>query len=381
LSGKIRHFFRKNKERVVFRWDKLIIRLRGYFIDLKCILFVPQLKRFINSIFKSDKDVLTIGIVREGGFGDRMTLGAFAVAVKRKFPNSHITAMVVINKEPLTRHPAIDKVRLYEGLNWDKKEKDNKYRYDILYLLKYVPKVIINKDGLNDYQKDVDNIFSRYSDIYYESHGHNIPRSLQRLGKNSIDFLCQCACLDGGQRDLSIKLTENDDKIINDLQINEYITIHNGDFRGRSNKCWPTERWVELVKRLKKIGLSAVQLGVERDEFIEGSYDLRGKTTIYQAAAVLKRGLTHIDTEGGMVFIAKAVGKRSIVLFGPTYKEWFGLENNINIRTKDDICDPCCDQPDWYWTCHLGYDSCKAMVTITVEEVVKEVVKLIETNP
>jgi len=374
----MRYFFRKNKERVVFRWNKWIIRLRGYIIDLKCIFFIPQLSRFIDSTLKFDKDILTIGIVHDGGFGDRMTLGAFAVAVKRKFQNSHITAMVVLNKEPLTRHPAIDKVRLYKNLLWDKKEKYNKHRYDILYLLKYVPKVIVNKDGLNEYKESVDEMFSRYSDIYYESFGHNIPRSLQRLNKNSIDFLCECACLDGGQRDLSIKLTENDNKIINNLQIDEFITINNGDFRGRGNKCWPTVRWKELVKKLNEIGLTTVQVGLERDEFVEGTYDLRGKTTIYEAAAAMKRGLFHIDTEGGMVFVAKAVGKRSLVLFGPLYKEWFGLDNNINIRTKEDICDPCCDQKDWYWTCHLGYKSCKAMGTITVEDVVQEAVKLRE---
>ena len=129
----------------------------------------------------------------------------------------------------------------------------------------------------------------------------------------------------------SIKLTENDNKIINNLLIDEFITINNGDFRGRGNKCWPTVRWKELVKKIEKIGLSTVQLGVERDEFIEGSYDLRGKTTIYEAAAAMKRGLFHIDTEGGMVFLAKAVGKRSIVLFGPTYKEFFGLEDDVAI--------------------------------------------------
>jgi len=46
--------------------------------------------------------------------------------------------------------------------------------------------------------------------------------------------------------------------------------------------------------------------------------------------------------------IAKAVNKYSIVLFEPNYIEYFGLENNINIRTKKDICDPCCNKNGWY---------------------------------
>ena len=56
------------------------------------------------------------------------------------------------------------------------------------------------------------------------------------------------------------------------------------------------------------------------------------------------------------------------------------LENNINIRTKEDICEPCCDQKDWYWTCHLGYKSCKAMETIKVEDVVQEITKITGLN-
>lgn len=331
-------------------------------------------------MLKSDKDVLTIGIVREGGIGDRMILGAFAVAVKRKFPNSHITAIVNNSIEPLTRHDAIDKMKLYKPVHWDKTEKNSKGRYDILYLLKYVPKVIVNKYSLNEYKKSVDEIFSRYSDIYYESHGHNIPRSLQSLKKNSIDFLCECACLEGGQRDLSIKLTANDNKILLNLQTNKYITIHNGDFRGRGNKCWPTDSWKELVKKMKKIGLSVVQLGVELDEFVEGSYDLRGKTTIYEAAAIIKQSLNHIDTEGGLVYLSKAVGQKSIVLFGPNYPGFFGLKGNINYRGGDDICETCCYKDGWWWECHLGYDSCKAMETITVEDVMQKVVKLREIN-
>jgi ADP-heptose:LPS heptosyltransferase len=370
----------KNKERVVFRWKKLVIKLGGYFIDLKCILFVPQLSRFINYMLKPDKDILTIGIVREGGIGDRMILGVFAEAVKRKFPNSHITAIVNNSKEPLTRNNAINKVRLYKSVHWDKIEKINQYRYDILYLLKYVPKVIVNNASFNGYKKDVDNIFKQYSNIYNQSVGHNIPKHLQMLNKNSIDFLCQCACLDGGQKDLSLTLTQKENNFVKKLQIDKYVTINNGDFRGRGNKCWPTDRWKELVKKLKEIGLSAVQLGIKRDEYVEGSHDLREKTTIYEAAAIIKGGVFHIDTEGGFVFIAKAVGKRSVVLFGPTYVECFGLESNINIRTKEDFCDPCCDHHGWYWNCPLGYNSCKAMEAITPEDVFQEVLKLEAIN-
>ena len=70
-----------------------------------------------------------------------------------------------------------------------------------------------------------------------------------------------------------------------------------------------------------------------------------------------------------MVYLSKAVGQKSIVLFGPNYPGFFGLKGNIHYRGGDDICEPCCYKDGWWWECHLGYDSCKAMEAIASEKV------------
>ena len=48
-------------------------------------------------------------------------------------------------------------------------------------------------------------------------------------------------------------------------------------------------------------------------------------------AHVLKNTLFHLDIEGGLVHIATQLGTKCIVLFGPTVKEYYGYEENINI--------------------------------------------------
>lgn len=366
LQKKFSHFFQKNKDRVVFRWNKLIIKLRGYFIDLKCILLIPQLYRFLVSKLKLDKDILSIGIHREGGIGDRMVLGAFVTAVKRKFPSSYITVVVNNSKDPLVRHPHIDKIKLIKKLQWDKLVKYLKHRYDIFYELRWVPKVFVNVNSLDDYKNSVSKIVEKYS---YEYDYPDSSVTHRTLKKNCIDLLCEYALLEGGQKDLFININESDKKLLKSLPFDGYITIKNGAFRGRKNKCWPTDNWDKLVEKIREIGPRVILLGSENDDYVDGCYDLRGKTTIYEAAAVIENSLLHIDTEGGLVYIASSVGKKAIVLFGPTYTDFFKIDGNINIRTKDDICEPCCDQDRWGSKCPIGYNSCQAMEAIYPDEV------------
>ena len=47
---------------------------------------------------------------------------------------------------------------------------------------------------------------------------------------------------------------------------------------------------------------------------------------------MIKHGLCHIDTEGGLVHLANAVHGRCVVLFGPTPVEFFGYPQNINLE-------------------------------------------------
>ena len=127
----------------------------------------------------------------------------------------------------------------------------------------------------------------------------------------------------------------------------KYITFNTGfgDFSGKVGnpdfvclKSWPKNYWEEFVKN---IGIPCVQIGAGLScEIISGTaLNLVNKLTITESAEVMRGGLFHIDMEGGLSILNQHLGKRSVVLFGPTAVENQGREFNLNIRCSN--CQPC----------------------------------------
>jgi ADP-heptose:LPS heptosyltransferase len=68
--------------------------------------------------------------------------------------------------------------------------------------------------------------------------------------------------------------------------------------------------------------------------------NLCGKTTFGELLVLLKMAHYHIDSECGMVHLRHFLSaKPSIVLFGPTKKDFYAYPENINISS--DICIGC----------------------------------------
>ena len=102
-------------------------------------------------------------------------------------------------------------------------------------------------------------------------------------------------------------------------------------------KSWPKEHWAEFVE---KIGVPCVQVGAGKScEIIPGALNLVNQLTIQESAEVMRKGLFHIDMEGGLSILNQHLGKKSVVLFGPTAPEQQGRSFNLNLRS--DICMPC----------------------------------------
>ena len=105
----------------------------------------------------------------------------------------------------------------------------------------------------------------------------------------------------------------------------KYITFNTGygEFSGKPEekgiiciKSWPNEHWEEFVS---KIGVPCVQIGKGAScSIIPGAINLVDKLTIQESAAVMQRGLFHVDMEGGLSILNQHLGKKSVVLFGPT---------------------------------------------------------------
>lgn len=106
------------------------------------------------------------------------------------------------------------------------------------------------------------------------------------------------------------------------------------------NKLWPHERF-QIVADALKDEFDLIQLGATSDPELNGALDLRGKTSVRQAAAILSVSQLFIGLATGLVHLARAVECRSVVIYGgredPTRSGYSANEN----LCWDGPCAPC----------------------------------------
>jgi hypothetical protein len=122
------------------------------------------------------------------------------------------------------------------------------------------------------------------------------------------------------------------------LESRPYVTVHNGYdpnmvvSHERATKCYPHFGQVIDQLRASHPDVTFVQIGIHTSEKIATTdISLLSKTSLPEAAGLIRGALFHIDNEGGLVHLAAAMGTRSCVVFGPTSSRYFGYPANINI--------------------------------------------------
>ena len=82
-----------------------------------------------------------------------------------------------------------------------------------------------------------------------------------------------------------------------------------------ANKEWAPSRFADVVRGLPT-GLRAVQLGLANDPAIPGAIDLRGRTTMREAAAVISASKAFVGLEGFLGHLARAVNCPAVIVLG-----------------------------------------------------------------
>lgn len=180
---------------------------------------------------------------------------------------------------------------------------------------------------------------------------------------------------------VNIPLDDGAEKEFRELGLSGYgyLTINcgNGDCADDSMvaKSWPAACYEELTGLVKRNfpHIRIVQLGGKGAVRIKGCdlYMFGRDFTLVEH--ILKNALLHIDIEGGLVHIASQLGTKCIVLFGPTVEEYYGYENNINIRAGN--CRDCWGLYEDMNKCARGMTQPECMYAITPEMVCGEVEK------
>jgi Glycosyltransferase family 9 (heptosyltransferase) len=140
-----------------------------------------------------------------------------------------------------------------------------------------------------------------------------------------------------------------------------FITIHDGfdethTFKGRSMKNWDLQHWADFIKEVKRnTGFLVVQLGGPSSRIIKSAdLNFAGVLSFKQSMKMLSKSKLHVDGDSGLVHAAHRLGVRSVVLFGPTNADFFGYEENINM--KPNYCGGCWWlKPSWMKECAMGH--------------------------
>ena len=167
-----------------------------------------------------------------------------------------------------------------------------------------------------------------------------------------------------------------------------YITIHDGFDNsvaippGAATKCWPIEHWQTLVSELKSTDpqLRIVQIGARKSRHIPGvDVDLVDRTTLHETAWVVKNAQLHIDTDSGLVHIARALHTRAIVLFGPTDVGYYAHDCNTNLAPAE--CGNCWwSTPDWLSRCPRGLSTPVCMTSVSPARVLEHARRMLEVR-
>ncbi|HBI61549.1 MAG TPA: hypothetical protein DDY31_10120 [Lachnospiraceae bacterium] len=161
------------------------------------------------------------------------------------------------------------------------------------------------------------------------------------------------------------------------LGLQRYVTVNfgNGDCADGSKvaKSWDKSRFEQLVSSLHERypDVAIVQIGAESSERLTGADKYILGTDFRLSVYILKGSLLHVDIEGGLVHIATQLGTKCAVLFGPTVKEYYGYEQNINIQAG--ACHGCWGLYPDVNRCARGMEEPECMRSITPEMVMEHI--------
>lgn len=328
--------------------------------------------------------------------GDLLFAHPFFEQLRNLFPDARIDLAANNNFSEIMRiNPNIDHVYNYNK-NWTaarsykfaKKIKMNNYHLGLnihgnwrtAILLKLIsPQSSIGFGGKGR------GIFLDHEIERTEDHKHMVDYYL--------DFLDKLKDVDDLELDQQDNQSDNLPKLnLNDFQCSkkakkleaigldqDFITLNTGG--SWETKRWPAEYFAKIANKLITKGEKVLFVGGPSDnervqhvldmidnDHREHTYNLSGKTTLIELAAVLKKSKLMISGDTGPVHVAAAVGTNTAAIFGPSDEKKYapsGRGKNILIKNVDLDCRPCGEHE-----CPLEHHLC--MRDICPNELVKK---------
>lgn len=160
-----------------------------------------------------------------------------------------------------------------------------------------------------------------------------------------------------------------------------YVTLQReAGASAQSLKMWSTAKYSALLEVLCREypSVQFVVLGLDNNfdvpEGLEQVADLRGRTNFDEFMTLVHHARLHIGCEGVVPHLRHYLrGGPSLVLYGPSCARMLSYPENIALSGFE--CPNGCEglTPSWQHICLKGYDHCRSLEEITVEQVMEQV--------
>lgn len=117
---------------------------------------------------------------------------------------------------------------------------------------------------------------------------------------------------------LKISALNHKDFFAEYIEKNSYIVIQPTAGNWLKEKNWETTNWALLICELNKQSDIIYQVGAHGDPIIEGTIDLRGKTTVNESILLIKHAQLVVGVNSFAEQVAWSYDVPSVILYGPT---------------------------------------------------------------
>lgn len=247
-------------------------------------------------------------IISSGGLGDVLLSTPTFEALKEKYRGCKI--IVVCRKkrdrDVYRNNPYIDALR-----------DPSAFRYPVSYLFYRLK-------------------WTKYSMFYY---GNVSPGLFYK--KNAAEIIGEMFGVTISDSKIKIYLTKKEEsKAISQLDGYKNPIILHTTAACSKNKNWTLEKWEKLVRDMPEY--TFIQLGLSKEEKVEGAVDMRGRTSFRESMALIRSARGFVGVDSSLAHVTAAFDIPGVVLFGPTTPLIWGHPNNINLY-KGFSCSPCID--------------------------------------
>ena len=297
--------------------------------------------------------ILVFGL---GSYGDVIQITPLLRALKQKFPEASLVLVHhdLLGVKLLESAPYLKRyVRLPSACHYLLRSRLKDQDHDLIVECRYVIKYTLSNEsrlGKNGSQfvRDAQEVQKSWLHLVQNFPMDNdlLWRAAKDKGWSMYDLMAHTAGFAGEDFEaLRIDLPAEKPAAKKFSFPVRYIVVSNSaEWLSLQGSLWtksmPHARMKEILLDLKKQGIPTVLLGTTNDPGdYPVDYDLRGKTNLLEAAAIVKNARLLLGPEGGLVNMAKAVGTPSVVFFGSTPVEFFRIKGNINIVPR--FCGGC----------------------------------------